>query len=89
MNGLNIHHNKYITGRKPWEYDAVSLVFLCEDCHHDIHEKVITPILDESGHRIGLAEICDKCGGSGYLPQYKHVEHGVCFKCRGEGVLLG
>lgn len=88
LNGLNIHHKKYIKGRKPWEYDADSLVTLCEDCHHNIHEKVMTPILDESGHRVGLAIICDRCGGSGYLPQYKHVEHGVCFKCSGEGVLL-
>lgn len=88
LNGLNIHHKKYINGRKPWEYDAGSLVTLCEDCHHDIHEKVITPILDESGNRIGAAVTCDKCGGSGYLPQYKHVEHGICFKCKGEGVIL-
>ena len=88
LNGLNIHHKKYIKGRKPWEYEADSLVTLCEDCHHDIHEKVITPILDESGNRLGVAMICDKCGGSGYLPQYKHVEHGICFKCKGEGVIL-
>jgi hypothetical protein len=88
LNGLNIHHKKYNKGRKPWEYDAGSLVTLCEDCHHDIHEKVITPILDESGNRIGAAVTCDKCGGSGYLPQYKHVEHGICFKCKGEGVIL-
>ena len=88
LNGLNIHHKKYIIGRKPWEYDADSLVTLCENCHHNIHEKVITPILDESGNRLGVAMICDKCGGSGYLPQYKHVEHGICFKCKGEGVIL-
>lgn len=88
LNGLNIHHKKYIIGRKPWEYDADSLITLCENCHHNIHEKVITPILDESGNRLGVAMICDKCGGSGYLPQYKHVEHGICFKCKGEGVIL-
>lgn len=88
LNVLNIHHLKYIMGRSPWEYDADSLVTLCVDCHHDIHEKVKTPILDESGHRSGFAVICDKCGGSGYLPHYKHVEHGICFKCMGEGVIL-
>lgn len=26
---------------------------------------------------------CSRCNGSGYLPQYAHVERGICFKCRG------
>jgi DnaJ-class molecular chaperone len=30
---------------------------------------------------------CNRCGGSGMLPQFKHVERGVCFKCKGEGVV--
>jgi hypothetical protein len=30
---------------------------------------------------------CNRCGGSGRLPQYNHVENGICFKCRGEGVV--
>jgi|GEM_PF-3079553 len=29
---------------------------------------------------------CGRCGGSGYLPQYRHVEGGVCFRCRGSGI---
>ena len=31
--------------------------------------------------------ICDRCSGSGSLPQFKHIENGVCFKCRGNGVV--
>ena len=27
--------------------------------------------------------VCNRCGGTGRLPQYKHVENGICFKCRG------
>lgn len=25
---------------------------------------------------------CPRCGGTGYLPQYRHIENGICFKCR-------
>lgn len=28
---------------------------------------------------------CGRCGGSGYLTGYEHVEGGVCFGCRGRG----
>lgn len=28
---------------------------------------------------------CTRCGGSGYLPAYGHVDHGICFKCGGSG----
>jgi DnaJ-class molecular chaperone len=30
-------------------------------------------------------EVCPRCNGSGYLPQYGHVENGICFRCRGNG----
>lgn len=26
---------------------------------------------------------CYRCGGTGYLPEFKHVEGGICFRCRG------
>ena len=28
---------------------------------------------------------CDRCNGSGKIPKYKHIENGICFKCRGVG----
>ncbi len=28
---------------------------------------------------------CERCSGTGELPQMSHVEGGVCFKCRGTG----
>lgn len=24
---------------------------------------------------------CSRCGGTGYIRRYRHVEHGRCFKC--------
>lgn len=85
--GLNIHHNYYVRGKKPWEYPNDALVTLCEDCHKKRHENAI-PLLDSQLHHIKDMQICDRCGGSGYLPQYHHVEHGICFKCGGEGIIL-
>lgn len=34
---LQVHHIKYIKGRKPWEYDNEDLVTLCNDCHEKHH----------------------------------------------------
>lgn len=31
---------------------------------------------------------CPKCGGSGYIYYYSHVEGGICFKCEGHGKVL-
>ena len=28
---------------------------------------------------------CNRCGGSGYISCYGHVDRGVCFKCNGDG----
>ena len=86
---LNVHHRYYINGKNPWEYDNEALVTLCEDCHCDIHKSAKTPVYkDLYGKQfLRYAEICDRCGGGGYLPQYRHVEGGICFKCWGEGVI--
>ena len=86
--GLNIHHAYYIKGHKPWEYGDDALVTLCEKCHKKRHEKANTPIYASDMSIIGMTTICPRCGGSGYLPQYSHVEHGRCFKCGGEGVII-
>ena len=86
--GLNIHHTYYIEGKKPWEYENEALETLCEDCHKKRHEKANTPIYASDMSIIGMTTICPRCGGSGYLPQFSHVEHGRCFKCGGEGVII-
>lgn len=87
LKGLNVHHTYYIKGCKPWEYENDSLVTLCEDCHKKRHETSRIPLYDHSKRLISNLFPCGRCGGSGYLPQYSHVEHGICFKCYGEGVV--
>lgn len=88
IRGLNIHHTYYIEGRKPWEYDNEALVTLCEDCHKKRHKTSDIPLFDSNKRHISDLNKCDRCGGSGYLPQYSHIEHGICFKCGGEGVII-
>lgn len=87
--GLNIHHKFYIQGHKPWEYNDEALVTLCEDCHKRWHENYTNiRLYDSKGNLLHALAPCSRCGGSGYLPQYSHVEHGRCFKCGGEGVVM-
>ncbi|WP_280485373.1 hypothetical protein [Nocardia cyriacigeorgica] len=50
-------------------------------------ETAFNPPID--GHLARIREIyrkahennCKRCGGTGYLPSYRHVERGRCFKC--------
>ena len=85
--GLNIHHKYYLMGHKPWEYDNGALVTLCEDCHRNWHLR--NPIYVYDNHNpLCKCNRCDRCGGSGYLPQYSYVQNGICFKCGGEGVIV-
>ena len=34
---LNVHHRRYIRGRKPWEYSEQDLITLCDQCHDKTH----------------------------------------------------
>lgn len=88
IKGLNVHHTYYIKGKAPWEYEDDALITLCEDCHKKAHLTHI-PVYREIDRKRLLycnAIKCSRCNGSGYLPQYEHVENGICFKCWGEGV---
>ena len=39
------------------------------------------------GYGIMPIQDCGRCGGSGYIERYSHVQGGVCFKCNGKGSL--
>lgn len=85
--GLNIHHMYYIKGNKPWEYEDSALITLCEECHKKRHMSAPVAIRDSNMIITKFLSTCDRCGGSGYLPQYEHFQHGICFRCGGEGVV--
>lgn len=42
---LHVHHYCYEPGKMPWEYNDLSLVTLCENCH-SVHHLKLDPLLD-------------------------------------------
>jgi len=44
--------------------------------------------VDRNGTKHWESHVCPKCGGSGEIPCYSHVEGGVCFLCMGTGSKL-
>lgn len=64
---LQVHHKKYISGRKPWEYPTEECRTLCKGCHASEH-GMIKPQFgweyigdDDLGDLIGT---CENCGSS-------------------------
>ena len=37
-------------------------------------------------NKVATAHSCSRCGGSGHMSGYQHVQGGVCFRCDGAGV---
>ena len=82
---LHVHHLYYVKSKRPWEYKNDALTTLCNDCHLKIHQTEVIPVYEVvGGVKIKIpAQTCGRCHGAGYFPQYKKVENGVCFQCRG------
>ena len=83
---LHVHHKFYIEGHDPWEYNDSDLITLCERCHRNLHDTHAVPFYrEENGKLYQLEkEPCSRCNGSGYFPEYRHVQGGVCFRCLGQ-----
>ena len=83
---LHVHHLYYVLNELPWEIDESGLITLCNWCHWDVHESEKIKIYERTSS--GLAELnftpCFRCNGAGYLPEYNHVQNGICFRCNGK-----
>lgn len=87
---IHVHHLYYIEGLLPWEYKDEELISYCHECHEKWHKenKVKYYAYNINGELIEKSyQTCDRCNGSGYLEEYKHVDNGVCFKCWGRTFL--
>ena len=81
---LHVHHTYYILNCLPWEYDSESLITVCQKCHNDIHkQETILVYKNSSKHEILILTACERCNGTGHLPQFNYYENGVCFACNG------
>lgn len=69
-NDLNVHHIRYIDGRKPWEYDDGDLVTLCGKCHKEAHE-----LIEQDKQAFTIDDDCEwrAIQNSGLLLYYKKI----------------
>ena len=72
---LNVHHKLYRQDRNAWDYNSKELTTLCEECHEFLHSTTEV-------RKIPLTP-CSRCGGHGFIPRFKHIENGICFRCGG------
>jgi antitoxin component YwqK of YwqJK toxin-antitoxin module len=90
-NSLHVHHKYYLRNALPWEIEDEALVSLCINCHVYRHENEQISLYRKIANKLVLEnhnyEICSRCNGSRYLPQFSHVENGICFKCREDTVV--
>jgi len=84
---LEVHHLYYIWKKFPWEYNKSALITLCDNCHELQHQQITKIYVDDKLDEIKELVICQRCGGLGYIPEYKHVQNGICFNCGGLGGL--
>lgn len=85
---LEVHHNYYITDKLPWDIRNEALVTLCREHHQNRHNNKSIPVY-KLMHNVLVSTtvrnyFCYRCFGMGYIPQYKHVQNGICFSCWGE-----
>lgn len=73
---LQVHHKRYVAGRKPWEYAYDECETLCRGCHGAEHGKVMPRRgwecigHDDLGDLIGECELCGT--GLRYLYLIQH-----------------
>ena len=82
---LEIHHKKYFINRLPWDYCDSDLITLCNYCHRREHLNNDIPLYNEYRELLKDFKVCARCSGVGFLPEYPHVQNGICFTCRGLG----
>jgi Zn-finger nucleic acid-binding protein len=68
----------------PWDYPDTALITLCASCHLELHKRTKVKVFKDKSLSVEMPyDSCNRCHGAGSFPQFKHVENGTCFKCRG------
>ena len=87
---LNIHHKFYVLDYPIWKYPDDALITLCHNCHIEEHRRNKIPIYNQMPQKgekpyFFNPSVCSRCNGRGFLPEYRHIDGGRCFKCGGCG----
>lgn len=85
-NNLQIHHKCYRKDTEIWNQNDDEYSTLCSVCHQIVHQNQLIPFYDKYGNIIQHMKSCQKCNGTGYLPQYNNIFNGTCFDCNGFGL---
>lgn len=80
---LHVHHKCYRSDHQIWNQNNLEYITLCNICHDTIHRNQKIPFYDKHQNVTHFMEACDRCNGSGHIDQYKHIQGGICFKCKG------
>ncbi|MDD3005871.1 HNH endonuclease [Flavobacterium sp.] len=83
---LHVHHTFYVKDKLAWDYNDDDLITLCNKCHTEVHDQIVIPWYEIIGGELRKLPYrpCKRCNGIGYFPEYKNVEDGVCFRCKGK-----
>lgn len=80
----HVHHTYYLRNNLPWEYPEKDLMLVCHDCHNEIHKtQIIKVYMNNKKFELCDFNPCQKCNGTGYLPEYNYWQSGICFRCLG------
>ncbi len=71
--------------KEPWEYCDNALITLCQSCHKMVHDTLPSLVYTQKGSVLRPMNFtpCTRCNGYGYLSEYKYIQNGICFRCRG------
>ena len=83
---LNIHHRYYHYPRYAWAYDDSALITLCKRCHELVHLTLSPLVYAERDGKFVVMNFtpCYRCHGAGHFPEYRRIQNGICFRCRGQ-----
>lgn len=82
---LQVHHKRYFIDKRAWEYEDNDLVTLCQECHLKVHKFFPVQVYAYVDGQMKVMNYtpCQRCNGTGYFPEYKNIQGGVCFRCHG------
>jgi hypothetical protein len=75
---LQVHHKKYIRGRKPWEYSFEELTVFCRRCHAEEHKILMETCNWEycgENSRDERDGVCDFCGNDIKIEHFLSHQH--------------